>query len=73
MLFLCDLKVTLHIGTKNVGGSGSVSSSGGSGGGWGSGKLEDAAAAEWNDCWSNTTINRQKPNMNGERETDVKE
>jgi hypothetical protein len=28
---------------------------------------------QWNDCWSNTTINQQKPNMNGERETDVKE
>ena len=68
MLYLCDLKVTLHIGRKNVGGSGSGSGSGGNGGGRGSGKVEDAAAAEWNDCWSNTTINRQKPNMNVGRE-----
>jgi hypothetical protein len=27
---------------------------------------------QWNDRWSNTTISRQKSNMNGERETDEK-
>ena len=65
MLYLCDLKVTLHIGRKNVGGSGSGSDSGGNGGGRGGGKVEVAAAAV-------NTINRQKPNINGERKIDVK-